>query len=60
MSLLIGLRKADDEQKVIMINEQPATENAEVTLSTVSILLSSSSVQAIVVFFVEQTERNGP
>jgi hypothetical protein len=53
MSLLIGLRKAGDEQNVIMMNEQPIKVNTEATLSATSISWSSSSVQTIVEFFFE-------
>ena len=49
MSRLIGLRKEDDEQKVMMMNAQPTRENTEVTLSVVWILSSCSFVQAMMV-----------
>jgi hypothetical protein len=60
MSLLIGLRKADDEEKDIMMNEQPIRESAEVTLSAIWISLSSLRIQTIVAFFVKQRERERP
>jgi hypothetical protein len=48
MSLLMGVWKADEEQKVIMTKKQPTRDSIEATLSAVWKLLKSFSVQVIV------------
>lgn len=48
MSLLMGVWKADEEQKVITTKKQPTRDSIEATLSAVWKLLKSFSVQVIV------------